>query len=72
MDWSICNCVCWVHPIEEASDAVLCWIKIKVDLLLKPNDDVVKLVRVGIDEIDTHVPERFTRSELEAALGMQR
>jgi UDP-N-acetylglucosamine kinase len=45
---------------------------IKVDLLLKPNDDVVKLVRVGVDSIDAHVPERFTRAELEAALGVQR
>jgi UDP-N-acetylglucosamine kinase len=46
--------------------------KIQVDLLLKPNDDVVKLVRVGIDEIDAHVPERFTRAELEAALKVTR
>jgi UDP-N-acetylglucosamine kinase len=42
--------------------------KIAVDLLLKPNNDVSKLVRVGVDQIDTHVPERFTRAEIEAAL----
>lgn len=46
--------------------------KIQVDLLLKPNDDAVKLVRVGIDEIDAHVPERFSKAELEAALGVVR
>ncbi len=46
--------------------------KIQVDLLLKPNDNVVKLVRVGIDEIDRHVPECVTREELEAALGLER
>ncbi|HTV50399.1 MAG TPA: zeta toxin family protein [Steroidobacteraceae bacterium] len=46
--------------------------KIQVDLLLKPNDDAAKLVRVGIDTIDTHVPERFTRAELEAALGVKK
>jgi adenylylsulfate kinase-like enzyme len=45
---------------------------IQVDLLLKPNDQTVKLVQQGIDRIDTHIPERFTRAELEAALGVKR
>jgi UDP-N-acetylglucosamine kinase len=45
---------------------------IEVDLLLKPNDQTVKLVQQGIDRIDTHVPERFTRQQLEAALGVRR
>ena len=44
--------------------------KISVDLLIKPNDDTVKLVHQGVDTIDTHVPERFTREALEAALGV--
>ena len=45
---------------------------IEVDLLLKPNDQTVKLVQQGIDRIDAHVPERFTRDQLEAALGVKR
>jgi UDP-N-acetylglucosamine kinase len=45
---------------------------IEVDLLLKPNDQTVKLVQQGVDRIDTHVPERFTRAQLEAALGVRR
>jgi hypothetical protein len=46
--------------------------KIQVDLLLKPNDKAVKLVKQGIDTIDAHVPEEFTRAQLEAALGVNR
>ncbi|MGH8138775.1 MAG: zeta toxin family protein [Steroidobacteraceae bacterium] len=46
--------------------------KIQVDLLLKPNDETVKLVKQGIDTIDTHVPERFTRADLETALGVKK
>jgi hypothetical protein len=46
--------------------------KIEVDLLLKPNDDTRKLVHIGVDQIDYHVPERFTKAELEAALRIQR
>jgi UDP-N-acetylglucosamine kinase len=45
---------------------------IEVDLLLKPNDETVKLVQQGIDRIDRHVPERFTREQLEKALGVKR
>jgi UDP-N-acetylglucosamine kinase len=42
--------------------------RITVDLMLKPNDEAGKLARIGIDQIDSHVPERFTRAELEANL----
>lgn len=42
--------------------------KITVDLLLKPNDQAQKLVRLGVEQIDYHVPERFNRLDLEAAL----
>ena len=45
--------------------------KIKVDLLLKPNDDPGKLARIGVDQIDSHVPERFTRAELETKLRVK-
>ena len=41
---------------------------ITVDLLLKPNDQPHKLVRLGVEQIDYHVPEEYTRPDLEAAL----
>lgn len=44
---------------------------IRVDLLFKPNDQSGKLVRIGVDEIDSHVPESHTREELEVALGVK-
>jgi UDP-N-acetylglucosamine kinase len=44
--------------------------KIRVDLLLKPNNEPIKLVHQGVDQIDTHVPESCTRVELEQALGV--
>ena len=46
--------------------------KIKVDLLLKPNDEPGKLARIGVDQIDSHVPERFTRTELESNLKVKK
>jgi UDP-N-acetylglucosamine kinase len=46
--------------------------QITVDLLIKPYDESLKIVHQGVDTIDTHVPERFTRTELEAALGVVR
>lgn len=45
---------------------------IKVDLLIKPSDASPKTVHQGVDRIDTHVPERFTRAQLEAAFGVGR
>jgi predicted ABC-type ATPase len=44
--------------------------KISVDLLLKPNDSTVKLSKVGIDKIDYHVPERYSREELARLLAL--
>jgi UDP-N-acetylglucosamine kinase len=46
--------------------------KIEVDLLLKPNDQTGKLVRIGIDTIDAHVPERFSRAELEKVIRVHK
>jgi UDP-N-acetylglucosamine kinase len=46
--------------------------QITVDLLIKPNDETIKIVHQGVDTIDTHVPERFTKVQLEAALGVRR
>lgn len=44
---------------------------VSVDLLFKPNDNTAKLSRVGIDRIDYHVPERYTREELARLLAVQ-
>lgn len=41
---------------------------IKVDLLLKNNDNSNRAYKAGIDQIDFHVPERYTRSALEQML----
>jgi CheY-like chemotaxis protein len=43
---------------------------IGVDLLLKPIDNTARLVRVGIDRIDYHVPEKYDRTELARRLGV--
>lgn len=41
---------------------------IKVDLLLKNNDNSNRMYQAGIDQIDTHIPERYTRSDVEQML----
>ena len=42
---------------------------VHVDLLLKHTDNSDRLYKAGIDKIDYHIPERFTRDQLIAALG---
>jgi len=42
--------------------------EIKVDLLLKNNDNSNRTYKAGIDQIDFHVPERYTRQSLEQML----
>lgn len=41
---------------------------VAVDLLLKNNDNSRRLYQAGIDRIDTHIPERYTRSDVEQML----
>lgn len=41
---------------------------IKVDLLLKNNDNTNRLYQAGIDQIDSHVPEKYTRGDIERLL----
>lgn len=41
---------------------------IHVDLLLKNNDNSQRLYRAGIDQIDNHVPEKYSRSDVEQML----
>lgn len=44
---------------------------IKVDLLLKNNDNSNRAYRAGIDQIDFHVPEDYTRESLEQLLRLK-
>lgn len=41
---------------------------ILVDLLLKNNDNTNRLYRAGIDQIDSHVPEKYNRADIERLL----
>jgi len=38
---------------------------IKVDLLLKNNDNSQRTYRAGVDQIDNHIHEKYTRADLE-------
>jgi hypothetical protein len=42
---------------------------VHVDLLLKHIDNSDRLYKAGVDKIDYHIPERFTREQLITALG---
>jgi len=44
--------------------------QISVDLLLKNNDNSQRMFRAGVDQIDNHIPERYTRADVEKMLGM--
>jgi predicted ABC-type ATPase len=39
--------------------------RIKVDLLIKNNDNSQRSYKAGVDQIDNHVPERYTRDDLQ-------
>lgn len=39
--------------------------KVKVDLLLKNNDNSNRTYKAGIDQIDYHVPEKYSHSDVE-------
>lgn len=38
--------------------------EIRVDLLLKNNDNTNRLYRAGVDQIDNHIPEKYTRADI--------
>jgi len=42
---------------------------VKVDLLLKNNDNSNRMYKAGVDQIDFHIPERFGRSDVEKMLA---
>lgn len=41
---------------------------IKVDLLLKNNDNSRRSYQAGVDQVDNHIPERYSRVEVEAMI----
>lgn len=43
---------------------------VKIDLLLKNTDNSNKLFKAGVDQIDNHIPEKYTPADLEKLLGM--
>lgn len=43
---------------------------IRVDLLMKNNDNTHRFFRIGVDQIDGHIPECVTHAELERRLGL--
>lgn len=45
--------------------------KIQVDLLLKNNDNSNRMFKAGIDAIDNHVPEKYTRASLEELIHLK-
>lgn len=42
---------------------------VRVDLLLKNNDNSNRMYRAGVDQIDFHIPERYSRSDVEKMLS---
>jgi len=42
---------------------------VHVDLLIKHIDNSGRLYKAGVDKIDYHIPEQYTRADLEAKLG---
>lgn len=43
---------------------------IRVDLLMKNNDNSQRFYRAGVDRVDSHIPECITKAELESRLGL--
>lgn len=42
---------------------------IKVDLLLKNNDNTHRFYKAGIDQIDNHIPEKYSRADIARLVG---
>jgi len=43
--------------------------QIKIDLLMKNTDNSHKWYKAGVDQIDNHIPEKYTPADLEKILG---
>lgn len=44
---------------------------ISVDLLLKETDGSRKLYKAGVDQIGNHIPEKYTRADIEKFIGIE-
>ncbi|NNA03661.1 zeta toxin family protein [Pseudomonas lundensis] len=44
---------------------------VHVDLLVKHIDNTGRLYKAGVDKIDYHIPEQYTRADLTAMLGLE-
>jgi len=44
---------------------------IRLDLLMKNNDNSNQFYRAGVDQIDNHIPEQVSRQDLERLLGLK-
>ena len=43
---------------------------IQVDLLMKNNDGSQQFYRAGVDQIDNHIPEKYTEPDVRLMLGL--
>ena len=44
---------------------------IRLDLLMKNNDNSNQFYRAGVDQIDSHIPEQVSQQNLERLLGLK-
>lgn len=44
---------------------------IQVDLLMKNNDGSQRFYRAGVDQIDNHIPEKYTEKDVRLMLGLK-
>jgi UDP-N-acetylglucosamine kinase len=45
--------------------------RIKVDLLLKNNDNSDRVYEANVDQIDSFIPEKYDRATIEQMLGLR-
>lgn len=43
---------------------------IRIDLILKEIDGSRKLYKAGVDQIDSHIPENYTKTDIEKVIGL--
>lgn len=44
---------------------------VSVDLLLKNNDNTQRMYRAGVDQIDSHIPEKYDRAQIEQIIKVK-
>lgn len=45
--------------------------QVRVDLLMKNNDNTQRFYKAGVDQIDNHIPEKFDRRDIARLLGLE-